>query len=375
MSIESANEVVRSLRDECVNFFVGVPDSVLSDLSHALAKLESCNHVVAPNEGAAVGLGIGHYLASRTVPVIYLQNSGLGNALNPLVSLSHRDVYGIPMLLLIGYRGQNPDQDEPQHRVQGLVTVPWLTSAGFSVYETGTAAHLIETIGIALREARERLAPVCVLVGPGLLDSEKNKQNESSHLPSRENVIKSTLSCFGDEAIYVSTTGKTSRELASMSESEQADNAFLCIGGMGHAVSIALGLAMENQSRTVICLDGDGSFQMHMGASALAGALSPKNLTHLVINNGVHDSVGGQDVASKDLQYGALTQSFGYATSHRVDSIEQLERHLKTLQGLPGPHFIEVLSASGSRPDLGRPIKSPYQRMKSFLEADVGHHH
>ena len=366
MSLDTADQVVGALVRDGANFFAGVPDSVLSDLSQVLSTRSNVEHLVAPNEGSAVGLGIGHFLGTGRAPVVYMQNSGLGNALNPLVSLAHEGVYGIPMLVIIGHRGRNPEEDEPQHGIQGPSTIPWLTAAGLTVHEVIRSDEVADRVVGALTQAWKNSSPVCVLLGSGLLDSSKNMPFASSQFPTRAAIVEFLVEYFGNEALLVSATGKTSRELAAASDGELAENAFLCIGGMGHAASIALGLALTSPSRRVICVDGDGSFQMHMGAAALVAAKGPHNLVHVVINNGVHDSVGGQPTANPELRYAEIAHHLGYSSSRRVDSIDLLQRHLMDIERVSGPHFIEVLSTPGSRSDLGRPKKTPKQRMELF---------
>lgn len=366
MSLDAADEAVGALASAGADFFAGVPDSVLSDLSQALTSRSELEHLVAPNEGSAVGLGIGYFLGTGKCPVVYMQNSGLGNALNPLVSLAHNSVYAIPMLLVIGYRGRDPENDEPQHRIQGPATIPWLTAAGLVVHEVTFPEDIAETLVRAFIQAREHSSPVCVLLGPGLLDSSKNSESMSSLFPTRAEIVKFLVDQFSHSALLVSATGKTSRELAAVSDDEQAENAFLCIGGMGHAVSVALGLSLTHPSRSVICLDGDGSFQMHMGAAALVAAKQPNNLLHVVINNGVHDSVGGQATANPNLRYAEIAHHLGYSSSRRIESIELLGKHLMRIKDRSGPHFIEVLSTPGSTATLGRPKKTPRERMELF---------
>lgn len=366
MSLQIADEAISTLVNAGADFFTGVPDSLLSDMSQALATRSDVKHVIAVNEGSAVGLGIGYFLGTGRAPVVYMQNSGLGNALNPLVSLAHTGVYGIPMLLLIGHRGQNPQADEPQHRIQGPATIPWLTAARLTVHEVSNPDDVSGTFSKAFAQAGEQSSPACVLLGPGLLDSSKNSEPISSQFPTRAEIVEFLVDHYGNQVLMVAATGKTSRELAAVSNCERAENAFLCIGGMGHAASIALGLSLANPSRRVICIDGDGSYQMHMGAAALVAAQRPENLLHIVINNGVHDSVGGQPTANPELCYEELAGSLGYSSSKCVDSVELLKEHLMSIEGEAGPHFIEVLSTQGSRSDLGRPNRTPKQRMELF---------
>jgi len=366
VSLEIADEAIGALVNAGADSFFGVPDSVLSDMSQVLTTRSDVKHLVAPNEGSAVGLGIGHFLGTGRSPVVYMQNSGLSNALNPLISLAHKGVYGIPMLVIIGYRGRNPEKDEPQHGIQGPATIPWLTAAELAVHEVSHADEVAGSLVMAFAQAKEESSPVCVLLGPGLLDSSKNSNSVSSQLPTRAKIVELIVKYFGNDAVLVSATGKTSRELAAVSDSEQAENAFLCIGGMGHAASVALGLSLTNPSQRVICIDGDGSFQMHMGAAALVTAQRPVNLLHLVINNGVHDSVGGQPTANPELPYADIAYHLGYSSSRRVDSIDSLKKHLIAIEDKPGPHFVEVLSTPGSRADLGRPKRTPKQRMEVF---------
>lgn len=366
MSLALAQELIDHLVEAGVHFFAGVPDSVLSDLSQLLEDRDKIKHVIAPNEGSAVALGLGSYLATGSVPVIYLQNSGLGNALNPLVSLAHPDIYGIPLLLLIGYRGHVPEADEPQHYVQGPASSPWLESVGIPVDKVMDQRDLLSTVSRSLARSKSHQGPTAVLVARGILDEAKETTPSSAIYPQRSEIIANIVRFFGDSAIYVSTTGKASRELASIFDDEMAHNAFLCVGGMGHASSVALGASLAQSKRLIVCIDGDGSFQMHMGASAMVGFQKPTNFVHVLVNNGVHDSVGGQPTSSPQFPFSEAARNFGYSSHHRVESVSQLLQTLRDSKIESGPHFIEVLSSPGAETSLGRPVKTPRQRMELF---------
>lgn len=364
MSSELAKELLEHLIDAGVQFFSGVPDSVLSDLSQLLQESPGIEHVIAPNEGSAVALGLGNFLGNGSIPVIYLQNSGLGNALNPLVSLAHANVYGIPMVLLIGFRGQVPGEDEPQHHVQGPASRPWLESVGIPVDTVRDQRHLVQTVSRSLARSRLQRGPTAVLIGRGVLDEATDTTPSLASYPQRSEIIANVVAFYGDGALYICTTGKASRELATISDDEMAGNAFLCIGGMGHASSVALGVSLAQPERLIVCIDGDGAFQMHMGASAMIGFQKPRNFVHIVVNNGVHDSVGGQPTSSPQFPFFEAARNFGYSSCHRVESVSQLLQALRDSKNESGPHFIEVLSNPGAETSLGRPVRTPRERME-----------
>ena len=352
------------LEEAGIGLFVGVPDSLMQSLSSALeAHVPSTRHLVAANEGNAVATAMGHVLASGRPALVYLQNSGLGNTVNPLLSLVDPEVYGVPMVLLIGWRGEPGVPDEPQHIKQGGVTlamldameVPWQElHAGLE--DVGALVHR------AVDQAVRRKGPVAIVVrkgafGPSARDA---RVSTTSDAPSREEALALVAGTIPTGALVVSTTGMLSRELFELRVKAGGGDALdlLTVGGMGHASSIALGAALADSDREVWCLDGDGALLMHMGALAVIARSAGPRFHHVVFNNGVHDSVGGQPTAIDIVDVPALARAAGYSWSGRATSLDHLARALPGVAA-EGPALLEIVVRPGNRPDLGRPTRTP----------------
>jgi|TARA_B100002003_G_C14119547_1_gene538407 phosphonopyruvate decarboxylase len=351
-----------------VGFFTGVPDSLLKDFCGYVAD-HAEKHVIAANEGNAVGIAAGYHLASGKVPLVYMQNSGQGNAVNPLLSLADPKVYGIPMLLLVGWRGEPGVADEPQHVKQGEVTSAVFDAMGIAhAVLPDTMEDAAECVEKALASAQEHSAPYAILVKKGTFESYSGKASAGSGSMTREEALRMIVDAIGD-SVVVSTTGKTSREVYELREAKGQDHAhdFLTVGSMGHASSITLGIALE-QKKQVYCLDGDGAFIMHMGSAAVIGAQSCKNFKHIVINNGAHDSVGGQPTAGADVALGAIAKDCGYVAIYTADDEKSLKDALSELALSEGPSFLEIRVKKGARSDLGRPTSTPADNKKAFME-------
>lgn len=356
-----------SLAAEGVSFLAGVPDSLLKEFcAYVDAVLPPEAHVISANEGSAVGLAAGFHLATGQLPMVYLQNSGLGNTINPLLSLADREVYSLPMIILIGWRGMPGVKDEPQHLKQGRVTtamldameIPWRELNGDNVAAGEAATWAAQT-------AKDTSAPVVLLVHKGVFSkAEKCRPPavmEGAEM-SREHAISVITSALGTGSVIVSTTGMISRELYEQRVRQAQDRSsdFLTVGSMGHASQIALGISRARPELSVVCLDGDGSVLMHMGGLASIGATEVGNLLHIVLNNGVHDSVGGQPTVAQQVSLSGVASACGYdAVAETVSSEGDLAEAVKRLGRLPGRRFLEVLVQPGSRPDLGRPKETP----------------
>jgi phosphonopyruvate decarboxylase len=358
------------LAESGVGFFTGVPDSLLKDFCAYLTDhADEQNHIIAVNEGAAVGLAAGFHLATGRIPLVYMQNSGIGNAVNPLLSLADSDVYRIPMVLVIGWRGEPGIHDEPQHVKQGKVTCTLLDAmdipyAVLDKTEVG-ASRQIETCfnTIAKTEAPYALVIQKETFAPYTLQKKEQFDAEMS----REEAIETIACCR--EGIIVSTTGMISRELYEIRGREKPSNHerdFLTVGSMGHASSIALSIALQKPLLQVTCLDGDGAALMHLGSFAAAGTKKPHNLCHIVLNNGAHDSVGGQPTIAPSVDLPAIARACGYANVYQVKSKEELKNILaKTHNDLT---FIEVRVKKGARKDLGRPKSTPVENKAAFMQ-------
>ena len=353
-------------------FFTGVPDSQLKPLCNYLMATYgiSKNHVIAANEGNAVALAAGYHLATGKIPVVYMQNSGIGNIINPVASLMNDKVYGIPCVFVVGWRGEPGIHDEPQHIYQGEVTLRLLEDMDIAAFVIGKETTDAE-LEAKMTEFRALLAKgkqVAFVVRKGALEFDGKVRYENENSMLREDIIKHIVAASGDD-IVVSTTGKASRELFEIRESMDGEHGrdLLTVGSMGHASSIALGVAMWKQGSRVWIIDGDGAALMHMGAMAVLGASSPENVIHVVINNGAHETVGGMPTVAAEIDFVAVALGCGYQSAVSVDSFEALDRALGEAKGLEKLSFIEVKCAIGARDDLGRPTTTAMENKENFM--------
>ena len=456
-------EFLESLKQHDITFFTGVPDSLLASLIRIIGSnstsvqdslsannVSTLSHVVAANEGSAVALASGYHLSTGKIAAVYMQNSGLGNAINPLTSIADPEVYGIPMLLIIGWRGEPGVKDEPQHVKQGAISEDLLKTLGLPYWildkkssladlsealnklksHTGPTAFLVRknaftesNISATAAESKDngaaevQPAVTSVIDAPsakssgepavgskfsapkaeskeraaaepyssvhsrtdaepelssrrGEVGSEFPRHAESCQdLPSREDMIASIASSALPDAIFVATTGKIGRELYEfrMKSGNGSERDFYCVGGMGHASQIAMAIAM-NRPNPIYCLDGDGAALMHLGHLASIGAISPTNFVHIVLNNRMHESVGGQPTTSPDSGFAELGRVFNYASAWRCSSAAELQEALASFDGTNGPLLVEMLVASGSRADLVRPKETPTERKIAFMK-------
>lgn len=357
-------------------FFAGVPDSLLKHLgTHLETALPTNQHVIAANEGAAVGLAIGHHLRTGGVPVVYLQNSGIGNTVNPLLSLADPAVYGIPLVLVIGWRGQPGVPDEPQHVQQGRVMTPLLEAMEipFVVLPHDETAAL-EMAAHARELASTSSGPVAILVEAGTFAAPESAASTTylaPDLPSREEALVAFADAVGDEAVIVCTTGMLGREMFEYREAHPraALRDFLCVGGMGHATSIAQGIALADPKADTWAFDGDGALLMHQGSLAVGAKSACVNFFHVVFNNGVHDSVGGQPTAIGHVDVPALAIASGYRGSSRIRNCADVAAAVAAARATGGPYLIEVQVRPGNREGIGRPTRSPRQSKEAFMSA------
>ena len=366
------------LLDECtkagITFFTGVPDSFLKGLCDELYHrfgTDDIHHIVAHNEGGAIGLCAGHTLASGKPALCYMQNSGLGNTVNPLTSLTDLQVYAIPCLLVIGWRGEPGTKDEPQHVKQGAITLQQLELLGipYEILSPDTSDDAFRTLFSGLLRHLNSGRAAALVIRKGALTSPVHSEYPGSAGQTREAAARMILQSAGSSDIFVSTTGKLSREIYELREQLGQDHRrdFLTVGSMGHASMIALRIAEEKPDRRVWCLDGDGAALMHLGALPVIGRRAPKNLVHTVINNGAHETVGGMPVCSGSLKLADLARASGYRQILRADTAESLQAVLKDIPALTGPVFLEIRCACGARPDLGRPATTPQQNRDAFM--------
>lgn len=361
-----------------IDFYTGVPDSLLKDIcAYITDHADRKNNIIAANEGGAVGLAAGYHLATGNIPVVYMQNSGLGNTVNPLMSLTDSDVYRIPVLLVIGWRGEPGVHDEPQHVKQGKTTLPLLDAMEIRhEIMSGDEAELERQLDGGVRYMKETGRAFALVVKKGTFG--KYKLQNGTHNPytmEREEAIKAVAGAMDVKDIVVSTTGKISRELfehrTATGEGHSRD--FLTVGSMGHASQIALGIALNRPERNVYCFDGDGAAIMHMGGMGIVASMLPGNFYHIVFNNGAHDSVGGQPTIGFGIDLPKIAAGCGYKAVMSVATRSELDAILLTLTTLPAPLLLEIKVKKGSRDDLGRPTTTPVENkeaLMSFLEEE-----
>ena len=355
-----------------VEFYTGVPDSLLKNVcAYITDHIEPRRHIIAANEGGAVALAAGYHLATNKVGCVYMQNSGQGNTINPLASLTDREVYHIPLLLLIGWRGRPGVHDEPQHVKQGKITTGLLNTMGINYEvlskEEDTARRQIEKAMTSIKETGDVYA---LVVEKDTFDTYTLQHTIPDTYPmSREEAIQTVAQAVEPEAVVVSTTGMISRELfeyrAANGQGHGKD--FLTVGSMGHASHIALGIALQQPSRRIYCFDGDGAAIMHMGGLAIVGSQKPANFIHIVFNNGAHDSVGGQPTAGHLIDFPAIALACGYRAAFSVSSRNELDRLLTTLRDAACPAMVEINVRKGNRKDLGRPTTTPIENKEAFM--------
>jgi phosphonopyruvate decarboxylase len=367
---------VDHLNSHGVSLYTGVPDSLLKQLnSYIMGALPREQHIVAANEGSAVAIAMGHYLRTSSPAVVYLQNSGTGNTINPLTSLADPDVYGTPMVVVIGWRGQPGVKDEPQHIKQGRIMpalldaldLPW-TKLPHDPDDADAA------ITEAIKTAIDGNTPYVVLVEKGTFaDSPVPSPSlpDTDQLPSREDALIATANAVGSDAVIVSTTGMLSRELFEYRErtGQSGDRDFLTVGGMGHASSIALGVAKSEPEREVWCFDGDGALLMHMGGLAIIADHAPASYFHVVFNNGVHDSVGGQPTSIGVIDVAAVARACGYRYADSTDDVAEISDKIAQLRQHGGPSLLEIKVRPGNRADIGRPTRTPAEAKQAFMNA------
>lgn len=362
------------LLDNDIRFFTGVPDSLLKSLCAFLKdNVKPENNIIAANEGNAIGLASGYYLATGLPGLVYMQNSGLGNTVNPLCSLTDKLVYSIPMILVIGLRGEPGKKDEPQHKKQGLITTNLLDTMGINykvIGEENNEEEIRKEIKKACTYAKENKETYALVIKKNTFNEYKLKNNPIINFEmKREEAIENIISGMEDDAAIISTTGMASRELFELREkhNENHNKDFLTVGSMGHASQIALGIALNKREKRIYCIDGDGAFIMHMGGLAIVGAQSPKNFVHILINNGAHDSVGGQETVGLKINVQEIAKACGYKYVHSCSSEFELKELMMKIRNEDGPILLEVKVKKGARKDLGRPTTTPIENKEAFM--------
>lgn len=368
MKVEKLVEIIGA------DFYTGVPDSQLKALCNYLMAtygIDPKHHVIAANEGNCTALAAGYHLATGKVPVVYMQNSGEGNIINPVASLLNDKVYAIPVVFIVGWRGEPGIHDEPQHIYQGEVTVKLLEDMDIATFVIGKETTDEETVA-KMEEFKTLLAAgkdVAFVIRKGALTDAPKVEYKNDNTMMREEIIQHIVKASGEDPI-VSTTGKASRELfetrVANGQSHKYD--FLTVGSMGHSSSIALGVAINKPEQRIWCVDGDGAVLMHMGSMAVLGANKPKNLIHVVINNASHETVGGMPTVAASIDLVAIAKACGYPNAVCVDSFDALDRELEAAKARKALSFIEVKCSIGAREDLGRPTTTALENKQNFME-------
>ncbi|MCH5255815.1 MAG: phosphonopyruvate decarboxylase [Lachnospiraceae bacterium] len=368
MTVEKLVEIIGA------DFYTGVPDSQLKALCNYLMHvygIDSKHHIIAANEGNCAALAAGYHLATGKVPVVYMQNSGEGNIINPAASLLNDKVYAIPVIYIIGWRGEPGVHDEPQHIYQGEVTIKLLEDMdikSFVIEKDTTEDELrkvMEDFKVLLAQGKN----VAFVVKKGALSYDGKVEYKNEYTMIREEIIQHIVRISGEDPI-ISTTGKASRELFETREANGQGHKydFLTVGSMGHASSIALGVAINKPQKKVWCLDGDGAALMHMGAMALVGTNAPENMIHIVINNSAHETVGGMPTVAGQIDLTAVAAACGYPNVICVDNFDDLDKELKAAKHRNSLSFIEVKCGLGARDDLGRPTTTPIENKNNFMQ-------
>ncbi len=368
MKVESLVSIIDS------DFYTGVPDSQLKALCNYLMDkygIDPMHHVIAANEGNCTALAAGYHLATGKIPVVYMQNSGEGNIINPVASLLNDKVYAIPMIFIVGWRGEPGIHDEPQHIYQGEVTVRLLQDMNIATYVIGVDTTE-EELKSKMEEFRTILADgkdVAFVIRKGALTDAPKVEYRNNNSMTREEIIQHIVEASEEDPI-ISTTGKASRELfetrVAKNQSHKYD--FLTVGSMGHSSSIALGVAINKPNTRIWCIDGDGAVLMHMGSMAVIGANKPKNLIHVVINNSAHETVGGMPTVADSIDLVAIAKACGYPNAICVDSGEALDKELEKAKNRNELSFIEVKCSIGARENLGRPTTTALENKQNFMD-------
>ena len=368
MKVEKLTEIIGS------DFYTGVPDSQLKALCNYLMDtygIDKAHHIIAANEGGCTALAAGYHLATGKLPVVYMQNSGEGNIINPAASLLSDKVYAIPMIFIIGWRGEPGVHDEPQHIYQGEVTVKLLDDMNIPSFIIGrdTTDEEVSEAMSGFRKVLSEGRQAAFVIRKGALSYSGDVEYKNDNSMVREEIIRHIAAASGESPV-VSTTGKASRELFEIREANGQSHKydFLTVGSMGHSSSIALGIALNKPDTKVWCIDGDGAVLMHMGAMAVLGANAPENLIHIVINNGAHETVGGMPTVAETINIPAIAKACGYKYAVCADSFESLDRELEAAKNHSGLSLIEVKCSIGARDDLGRPTTTALENKNNFME-------
>lgn len=360
----------------CLNsdFYTGVPDSQLKALCDYLMVtygIDKNHHIIAANEGNATALAAGYYLSTGKIPVVYMQNSGEGNIINPVASLLNDAVYAIPTIFVVGWRGEPGIHDEPQHIYQGQVTTRLLEDMdiSYSILDKETTINDLKDTMQEFTSILEKGKSVAFVIRKGTLSFDEKMVYENSYTMRREEIIQHILQVSGTDPI-ISTTGKASREVfeTRVHNGQEHKYDFLTVGSMGHSSSIAMGIAINKPNQKIWCIDGDGAVLMHMGAMAVIGANQLPNLIHVIINNGAHETVGGMNTVADKINLVAIAKACGYEYTVSVDNMDALDEELRSAKKRNVLTMLEVKCSIGARADLGRPTTTARENKENFME-------
>ena len=364
-------ELIKRLNSD---FYTGVPDSQLKPLCNYLINtygIDKNHHIIAANEGNCIGVAAGYYLSTNKVPVVYMQNSGEGNIINPVASLLNEKVYNIPMIFIIGWRGEPGVHDEPQHIYQGEITIKLLDDMKIKsfIIDKDTSLEELDKIMKKFNKLLKEGKQVAFVVRKNALEYDEKVSYKNNNSMTREEIIEHITKISKTDPI-ISTTGKASRELFEIREKnkESHEYDFLTVGSMGHSSSIALGVAINKPNKKVWCIDGDGALLMHMGSLPVIGSINPKNLVHILINNGAHETVGGMPTAISNTKITDIAKACNYKKVYSVDNFKDLDKVLKEVKDNNELTFIEILSSIGARSDLGRPTTTANENKENFMK-------
>lgn len=362
-------DFIRSLKKLDLNFATGVPDSLLKDLCFELENKFKKNHIVAANEGAAVAIGIGYHLKSGKIPIVYLQNSGLGNMINPILSLADPKVFNIPMLLIMGWRGEMKKnlRDEPQHMTQGAITEDLLKMMKIKYNVLSNNSNFQKIISNLSNYSKKKNRIACLLVRKNTFHSINSikKKITNDKLEKREDILNYIIKKLPKNLNSISTTGILSRELYEILRENNKLNNLMCVGGMGHAISIASGIAHSSKKK-VLCFDGDGSITMHLGSLTTSSKLD--NIVHVVFNNKSHESVGGHDTSSNHVEFYKLAKCLGYKFSKVAKNKKQASSLILEALKKNKSYFIEIICKKGHRNNISRPKEKMTELKLEFIK-------
>ena len=367
-----AYRLLSELENMGITTIAGVPDSTLKQFCDGIQTYEGgMEHYVTANEGAAVGVAIGSFLATGKPACVYMQNSGIGNAVNPLASLANKDVYGIPMLFIVGWRGEPGVKDEPQHVFQGKITCELFATlqVPYQVVDKETTEEEMLTILAQAKKVLDNNEQFALIVKKGTFEKADPFVWENGNTIGREEVLGRILEMLPTDAAIVSTTGKISRELYEQSDRifGHHNHIFMTVGGMGHASMIALGLAKKRPDKKVVCIDGDGAALMHMGAIPFIAQQAPENFYHIIINNQAHESVGAMPTGCQGTDFAKIAETAGYVKTLKIMALDEVQTALESVITEKGPVLVEILVSLDSRADLGRPKESARENKESFM--------